>query len=168
MGAHRLSAKLADRLCVVGRWDDQRPRRVDWAHGAFLLMRRSAYDAIGGFDRDQWMYAEDLDVAWRMRQAGWYTRYEPEAAVKHAVSAATEKAWGDERSRRSMAATYDWLERRRGVLAARAVAALNAGGEVAITGAAAAVTRSPYLARERHRHAWHLRLHRIGLRRRRD
>jgi N-acetylglucosaminyl-diphospho-decaprenol L-rhamnosyltransferase len=171
LGVDRLSATLADRLCVVGRWDDRRPRRVDWAHGAFLLMRRVAFDAIGGFDPRQWMYAEDLDVCWRMRQAGWYTRYEPQAAVRHAVSAATAKAWGDERSRRSMAATYEWIERRRGVGAARAVAAINVGGaaaRAALTAVAAAASGSERLERERERHAWHMRLHRVGLRGPRD
>jgi N-acetylglucosaminyl-diphospho-decaprenol L-rhamnosyltransferase len=170
LGFDRVSGRLADRICVVGRWDDTRRRRVDWAHGAFLLMRRVAFDAIDGFDEQQWMYAEDLDVAWRMRRAGWYSRYEPRAVVHHAVSASTAKAWGDERSRRSMAATYEWLERRSGVGVARAVAALNAGGSGARAAlcAAAAVTGSARLERERDRHLWHLRLHQLGLRPRRD
>jgi N-acetylglucosaminyl-diphospho-decaprenol L-rhamnosyltransferase len=156
-GAGRLSSKLADRLCVVGRWDAARRRRVDWAHGALLLMRRAAFDEIGGFDERQWMYAEDLDVAWRMRHAGWYTRYEPGAAVLHTASAATAKAWGDERSRRSMAATYDWIARRRGSAVARVVAALNFMGAAARAALAA--------GEERERQLWHLRLHREGLRR---
>lgn len=153
--------RLADRLCVVASFDERRRRRVDWAHGAFLLVRRDAWDEIGGFDRSQWMYAEDLDIAWRAARAGWRTRYEPTARVRHAVSAATAKAWGDERNRRSTAASYAWLERRRGAARARAVAAINCGAaavRAALAGAGA----------ERERQLWHLRLHRLGLRPRRD
>jgi N-acetylglucosaminyl-diphospho-decaprenol L-rhamnosyltransferase len=157
----RWSPRAADRLAAIGRFDVDRRRRVDWAHGAFLLIRREAWDAIGGFDRDQWMYAEDLDIAWRAARAGWASRYEPTARVTHAVSAATAKAWGDDRARRSTAASYAWLERRRGVPRARATAAINCAAAALKAGLA----RS---SAERERQLWHLRLHRLGLRSRRD
>jgi N-acetylglucosaminyl-diphospho-decaprenol L-rhamnosyltransferase len=130
-------------------------------------VRREAFDAIGGFDPNQWMYAEDLDLAWRLRREGWVTRYEPAAEVHHAVSAATARAWGDERNRRSMAATYAWLARRRGLTAARAVAAVNIAGaaaRVAWHGAVARLTSSSRHAQECERWRWHLGLHRLGLR----
>lgn len=167
LGVERMSPAIADRLCVDGRWRDQRRRRVDWAHGAFLLARRSAFDEIAGFDPSQWMYAEDLDIAWRMRRAGWHTRYEPNAHVDHAVSAATEQAWGDQRARRSMAATYRWIERRRGRAHATGVALLNTAGtgvRAAAFGAAGRLTGSDELAAEADRWRWHMRLHRAGLR----
>jgi GT2 family glycosyltransferase len=157
----RWSPAAADRMAVIGHFDFDRRRRVDWAHGAFLLIRREAWDAIGGFDRSQWMYAEDLDIAWRAAQAGWPSRYEPTARVRHVVSAATAKAWGDDRARRSMAASYAWMERRRGVPRTRATAAVNVGAAAV----RAAVTRNPA---ERRRQLWHLRLHRLGLRSRPD
>jgi N-acetylglucosaminyl-diphospho-decaprenol L-rhamnosyltransferase len=49
-------------------------RRVPWAIGAFLLVRRTAWEAIGGFDERRWLYAEDLDLESRLAQAGWATR----------------------------------------------------------------------------------------------
>lgn len=39
--------------CVPGRWDPSRTRDVPWAVGAFLLLRRRAFDAVGGFDERQ-------------------------------------------------------------------------------------------------------------------
>jgi N-acetylglucosaminyl-diphospho-decaprenol L-rhamnosyltransferase len=162
-----LDRALGDRLCVAGHWRDDRRRRVDWAHGAFLLARRTAWDAVGGFDPDQWMYAEDLDIAWRMRRAGWFTRYEPTARVDHAESAATAKAWGDDRRWRETRAAYAWMARRRGPLPARAVAAVNtagAGARAAAFATRAAVSRAPTVAAERDRWRWHMRLHRVGLR----
>jgi GT2 family glycosyltransferase len=119
---------LGDRLCIEGRWDPERPRYVDWAHGAFVLARRSAYDEVGGFDPAQWMYAEDLDLAWRLRRAGWRFRYEPGADVGHELSAATRKAFAEERTARHMEAARSWMVRRRGAAATRAYAAINALG----------------------------------------
>jgi N-acetylglucosaminyl-diphospho-decaprenol L-rhamnosyltransferase len=125
-----LARPFADRLCLVGVWDPERARRVPWAIGAFLLVRRSAWDEVGGFDPRQWLFAEDLDLGWRLRQAGWATRYEPRARVRHARSAATD-AFGAQRTDRWMLATYAWLLRRRGLLAVRAVAGLNVAGALA-------------------------------------
>ena len=73
LGLARVVPGLGDRLCLIGEWDADRPRWVDWAVGAFLLVRREAWDAAGGFDDQQWMYAEDLDLGWRIHQAGWRT-----------------------------------------------------------------------------------------------
>jgi GT2 family glycosyltransferase len=119
---------LGDRWCVPGRWDPSRPRVVPWAVGAFLLLRRSAFEEVGGFDSRQWLFAEDLDLGWRLARAGWKTRYEPSAVVEHHESAATSAAFGAARTERTQAATYGWLERRRGRLVARTVAGLNVLG----------------------------------------
>ena len=58
-------------------------RDVDWASGAALWLRRSAVDAIGGWDEGFFMYLEDVDVGWRLRSAGWRIRYVPAAEVTH-------------------------------------------------------------------------------------
>jgi GT2 family glycosyltransferase len=152
-----LTRPVAERLCLAGAWDPSRARRVPWAIGAFLLLRREAWDAVGGFDERHWLFAEDLDLGWRLRRAGWATRYEPGARVHHAGSAATG-AFGAERAERWQRATYAWLLRRRGLAVTRAIAALNVLGAL---GRAA-------LARDRSRRATFLgwaRLHwRTGLR----
>jgi N-acetylglucosaminyl-diphospho-decaprenol L-rhamnosyltransferase len=119
---------LGDRLCIDGRWDPDRERRVDWAHGAFLLLRRAAFEEVGGFDPRQWMYAEDIDLAWRLARAGWATRYVPDATVRHELSAATEQAFGDARLARFMGASYAWLLRRRGRAVTLAFGLVNLAG----------------------------------------
>jgi len=118
---------LGERLCLEGHWDPERPRAVPWAHGALLLVRRGAWEAAGGFDDAMWFYAEDLDLGWRLRGAGFAVRYVPSARVHHEHSAAATAAWGDDRHVRSQAAAYAWLRRRRGRPRAAAVAALNVG-----------------------------------------
>jgi N-acetylglucosaminyl-diphospho-decaprenol L-rhamnosyltransferase len=128
LGIHQLSAQLADRLCLEGFWDADRPRAVPWAVGACLLLRRTAFEDVGGFDERQWMYAEDLDLGWRLWRRGWITRYEPAARVLHESGAATVAAFGQDRAARFMAATYALLMRRRGAARTAAIAALNVAG----------------------------------------
>jgi N-acetylglucosaminyl-diphospho-decaprenol L-rhamnosyltransferase len=130
LGLHRVSRRLGDRLCLEGAWDPGRPRDVPWAVGACLVLRRSAFDAVGGFDESEWMYGEDLDLCWRLGDAGYRTRYVPGAVVGHVAAAATSIAFGDERRRRRrfMAATYRVIARRRGRARSRGTAAVNALG----------------------------------------
>src|SRR5512133_2783175 len=56
---------------------------VDAVNGAFMLMRRSVFEAAGGFDEDYWMYMEDLDLSYRLAKEGWRSWYEPTATVMH-------------------------------------------------------------------------------------
>jgi GT2 family glycosyltransferase len=128
VGAFRLSSSLADRLAVPGHWNKERARRVPWAVAAFLLIRRPVWDEVGGFDERQWMYAEDLDIGWRLKQAGWATRYEPRACVQHEAGAATLQAFGPELAPHWQRSTYGFIARRRGATNARAVAAANSLG----------------------------------------
>lgn len=128
LGVPRLSGRIGDRLCLEGHWNPDRRREVPWAVGAFLLVRRTAFEAVGGFDPQQWMYAEDLDLAWRLRRDGWRTVYEPEARVSHRHQTATRQAFGAGTLERFMAASYDWMARRRGRTVTFAVAAVNLAG----------------------------------------
>ena len=130
LGLHHLD-RLGDRWCLEGLWDPERARPVPWAIGAFLLFRRRAFDEVDGFDEERWMYAEDLDLGWRLNQAGWITRYEPAARVLHISGAATTVAFGDQRTARFTRATYAVLLRRRGLARTWITAAVNTAGAAA-------------------------------------
>ena len=60
---------------------------VDWVSGACMLVRREAFDAVGGFDEGYWMYWEDADFCRRLWDAGWQVFFEPAATVHHATGA---------------------------------------------------------------------------------
>jgi N-acetylglucosaminyl-diphospho-decaprenol L-rhamnosyltransferase len=124
LGLHRLVPGLGDRLCHPGYWNPGRGRHVDWAVGAFLLLRREAFEQVGGFDPRQWLFAEDLELGWQLDRSGWSRLYEPGAVVRHAESAATATAFSSDRTARTMIATYEWVARRRGLLSALATAGI--------------------------------------------
>lgn len=58
-------------------------RDAGWLSGSCLLVRRSAFDAIGGFDEDYFMYFEDVDLGYRLGKSGYRNVYEPAASVTH-------------------------------------------------------------------------------------
>jgi N-acetylglucosaminyl-diphospho-decaprenol L-rhamnosyltransferase len=65
------------------------PRSVDWVSGACLLVRRRAWEELGGFDERYFMYAEDMDLCWRAGQAGWRVVQQPAAVVTHVQGVST-------------------------------------------------------------------------------
>lgn len=68
------------------------PRDADWLSGCALAVRREAFEQLGGFDPGFHLYVEDIDLAVRLRDAGWRVRYEPDVWVEHGVGASTSNA----------------------------------------------------------------------------
>jgi len=58
-------------------------RDAGWLSGSCLLVRRSAFDEIGGFDDGYFMYFEDVDLGYRLGKAGYRNVYQPAARVTH-------------------------------------------------------------------------------------
>jgi N-acetylglucosaminyl-diphospho-decaprenol L-rhamnosyltransferase len=58
-------------------------RPVGWLSGSCLLLRREAFDQIGGFDERYFMYMEDVDLGDRLTAAGWQNVYVPSAEIVH-------------------------------------------------------------------------------------
>jgi GT2 family glycosyltransferase len=56
---------------------------VDWVTGAAILVRGRALAAVGGFDTGFFMYAEELDLCRRLKDAGWATHFCPAARIVH-------------------------------------------------------------------------------------
>jgi N-acetylglucosaminyl-diphospho-decaprenol L-rhamnosyltransferase len=66
-------------------------RIVDWVSGACFLVRRAAFEAVGGFDETYFMYAEDVDLCWRLGRAKWSVGYVPAAEVTHLQGVSTDR-----------------------------------------------------------------------------
>lgn len=73
-------------------WDHSQRARVDWVSGAALLVRTRLLEALGGLDDDYFLYSEDVDLCWRLAQAGYSTWYVPEATVVHEVGRSSRQA----------------------------------------------------------------------------
>ncbi|MDQ1547651.1 MAG: hypothetical protein QOH69_2555 [Actinomycetota bacterium] len=70
----------ADPVSSIGR---DEPRDVLFGTGAAMFVRRSAYDALGGFDERYFMFFEDVDFGWRLNLNGWRFAYEPTSIAFH-------------------------------------------------------------------------------------
>ena len=89
-GVGWLSRRLSARLRNYGSPDDE--AEIPWAIGACLLVRRAAYEQVGGFDPRFWMYAEETDWQKTMREKGWKIVFAPAARVTHLGGASGAKS----------------------------------------------------------------------------
>lgn len=83
-------------------------RHVGWLSAACLLIRRQALAEIRGFDEKFFLYFEDIDLCYRLRQRGWLVILVPQARVYHwgGTSTARHKAWTRYHYRRSQLYFY--------------------------------------------------------------
>lgn len=63
--------------------DPSKPMAVDWVSGACMMIRRSAFEQIGGMDEGFFLYWEDADFCRRLEHAGWRVMYLPTVATQH-------------------------------------------------------------------------------------
>ena len=66
--------------------------KVDWVSGACMLVRRDAFESVGGFDEGYFLYWEDADLCRRMRARGFHVRYVPGATAVHRVGQSSRTA----------------------------------------------------------------------------
>jgi len=59
------------------------PLQVDWVNGAFLFFRNKAFQKIGGFDTNIFLYFEEMDLCHRLQKNGYSTMLVPEAKILH-------------------------------------------------------------------------------------
>jgi hypothetical protein len=87
----RTSDLYPDSLIEARQFPEEHPKPYDlsglttFASGACLLIPRTIYQTIGGFDDNLFMYMEDVDYSWRARTAGFSVRVAPKALFSHSV-----------------------------------------------------------------------------------
>jgi N-acetylglucosaminyl-diphospho-decaprenol L-rhamnosyltransferase len=65
-----------------------------WLSGSLMLLRRSAFEQVGGFDTSYFMYCEDMDLCRRLAEAGQVNVYVPSAVITHEGGQATSRVAG--------------------------------------------------------------------------
>ena len=86
-GIDRGGGRLARRIDRLIR----RPVRVPWVSGSSMLVRRSAFERVGGFDERYFLYFEDADFCLRLRSAGGSVYYDPSVTIVHARGASADR-----------------------------------------------------------------------------
>jgi GT2 family glycosyltransferase len=68
------------------------PQQVDWLAGMFIVFRREAFEAVGGFDEAYFLYYEDVDICRRLqRRRGSRAIWDPRAEVVHEARRASRR-----------------------------------------------------------------------------
>jgi hypothetical protein len=81
----------ATRDLLTNCCDEERGGDAEHLTAACLLARRAALDAVGLFDEGFYFFFEDVDLCYRLKNAGWRLLYCPEAQVTHYQSASFKK-----------------------------------------------------------------------------
>ncbi|MDX1510878.1 MAG: glycosyltransferase family 2 protein [Nitriliruptorales bacterium] len=68
-----------------------KPQDVDWVSGCCIGIRRPVFDELGGFDPAYFLFMEDVDLAFRAREAGHRVRFDPSIEVVHRVGGALDQ-----------------------------------------------------------------------------
>ena len=71
--------------------DYERRRAAGSLSGAAVMVKAPVFDLIGGWDEEYFMHFEDIDLGWRIGQAGYTNVYEPNIAVEHSGAHSTKK-----------------------------------------------------------------------------
>lgn len=72
--------------------DGAEAKAVDAIAGACVMLRREVFERVGLFSEDYFMYAEDIDLSYKLRQAGYANYYLPEAVVIHYGGGSSQEA----------------------------------------------------------------------------
>jgi len=67
----------------LGYLDPDQDYPVDCLVGAFMMLRRETIEQVGGLDEEFFMYGEDLDWCFRIKEAGWGIHYYPQTTIVH-------------------------------------------------------------------------------------
>ncbi len=76
----------------LGFLDEEKIHSVDVLSGAFMLLRKNVLDKTGAMDENFFMYGEDIDLSYRITQAGYKNYYFPETRIIHYKGESTKKS----------------------------------------------------------------------------
>ena len=75
----------------LGFLSEHETNEVDVLVGCFMFCRKKVIDEVGSFDEEYFMYGEDIDLSYKIKQAGFSNVYFPETTVIHYKGESTKK-----------------------------------------------------------------------------
>ena len=89
-------ARLLPKSRTFGRYhlgflSPDETHEIEVLSGAFMLLRKTAIDAVGLLDEDYFMYGEDIDLSYRLTQGGWKNVYFPGTRIIHYKGESTKR-----------------------------------------------------------------------------
>ena len=72
---------FGERVLAPSAYERETP--CDWTSGSFMLARREALADSGGFDECFFLFSEETDLCWRLKDAGWDIAHLPLVTIRH-------------------------------------------------------------------------------------
>jgi GT2 family glycosyltransferase len=96
------------------------PSEVEMLSGACILLRRDCFDHVGGFTESYFMYAEDLDLCFKLHRNGYKIFHVPATSIIHFGGGSTGKAASNFSAVMMRASLYHFMHLHHGIVAALA------------------------------------------------
>lgn len=125
------AGRLGARMLLESEVPLDRPSEVDWTVGAVQVLRAAALRRPQVYSERSFMFVEDMEVCWHVREGGWRVLFDPSVTVVHVGNVTAGKSFGGGREFRWLDAMYRWYVDQHGVAAARRWAAANTAGLLA-------------------------------------
>ncbi|HEX2087972.1 MAG TPA: glycosyltransferase [Solirubrobacteraceae bacterium] len=114
-GAHRVLPDRVRARLAPHRWSHDRSIDTGWVMGAALALRSEVFHAVGGWWPEKPVYAEETELAFRVRERGLRVRFDVSAQVMHLGNQSNVQRWSDvQRAERLAVADLLFLERNYG------------------------------------------------------
>ena len=68
----------------------QRIKKIGWVTGACMIVNAHVFKSVNGFDENYFMYYEDKDLCYRIKNAGWDVIYAPSTSIIHLMAGASK------------------------------------------------------------------------------
>lgn len=140
----------------MGYWKHDCVREVDQPMGSALMLRRNAIDQVGPMDEQFYMYYEEVDWCYRIKNRGWKIYFNPRAEVIHYAGQSTGQASGNmlvERYR----SMHKFFRKHFGMIPENVLKCMNFAGLVLRITLGAVIIGGRFLGKNREREYWQYR-----------
>lgn len=79
------------RRYLMTDYDHEESREVDWVSGCCMMVPKSAFMKVGGFDEKYFLFNEDVDLCHTLKHHGYKTLYFPRAKIYHDITSSNSK-----------------------------------------------------------------------------